>query len=96
MVAVIPSATGTSRAASTSAPTTGAISPPADPHSDPPGRAEHRPPRGGAVPEARQPQNTNAALAARDVLGGPPVRAARQPPLRREGAPGAKLASPTR
>jgi hypothetical protein len=46
--------------------------------------------------KAGQPQNTNAALAARDVLGGPPVRAARQPPLRREGAPGAKPASPTR
>jgi hypothetical protein len=40
MVAVIPSATGTSRAASASAPTTGADSPSADPHSDPPGRAE--------------------------------------------------------
>jgi hypothetical protein len=55
--------------------------------------------RGQAIkakePEARgakagQPQNTNAALAARDVLGGPPVRAARQPLLRREGAPGAE------
>jgi hypothetical protein len=51
--------------------------------------------------KAGQPQNTNAALAARDVLGGPPVRAARQPPLRREGAPGAEPepvepASPTR
>jgi hypothetical protein len=44
--------------------------------------------------KAGQPQNTNAALAARDVLGGPPVHAARQPPLRREGAPGAKPASP--
>jgi hypothetical protein len=54
MVAVIPSATGTSRAAPTSAPTTGAIRPPADPHSGPPGRAEHRPPRGGAVPVQRQ------------------------------------------
>jgi hypothetical protein len=43
-----------------------------------------------------QPQNTNAALAARDVLGGPPMRAAQQPPLWREGAPGAKPASPTR
>jgi hypothetical protein len=42
--------------------------------------------------KAGQPQNTNAALAARDVLGGPPVRVARQPPLRQEGAP----ASPTR
>jgi hypothetical protein len=45
--------------------------------------------------KAGQPQNTNAALAARDVLGGPPVRTARQPPLRREGAPEAKPASPT-
>jgi hypothetical protein len=54
MVAVIPSATGTSRAASTSAPTTGAVSPPADPYSDPPGRVGHRPPRGGAVPVQRQ------------------------------------------
>jgi hypothetical protein len=54
MVAVIPSATGTSRAAPTSAPTTGAISPPAGPHSDPPGRVEHRPPRRGVVPVQRQ------------------------------------------
>jgi hypothetical protein len=54
MVAVISPATRTSRAASTSAPTTGAVCPPADPHSDPPGRAEHRPPCGGAVPEQRQ------------------------------------------
>jgi hypothetical protein len=54
MVAVIPSATGTSRAVPTSAPTTGAISPPAGPHSDPPGRVEHRPPRGGTVPVQRQ------------------------------------------
>jgi hypothetical protein len=51
--------------------------------------------------KAGQLQNTNAALAARDVLGGPPVRAARQPPSRREGAPGAEPepaepASPTR
>jgi hypothetical protein len=54
MVAVIPSATGASRAASASAPTIGAVSPPADPHSDPPGRAGHRPPRGGAAPVQRQ------------------------------------------
>jgi hypothetical protein len=46
--------------------------------------------------KAGPPQNTNAALAARNVLGGPPVRTARQPPLRQEGAPGAKPASPTR
>jgi hypothetical protein len=39
MVAVIPSATRTSSAATTSAPTMEAICPPADPHSDPPRRA---------------------------------------------------------
>jgi hypothetical protein len=39
MVVVIPSATRTSSAATTSAPTTEAICPPADPHSDPPRRA---------------------------------------------------------
>jgi hypothetical protein len=54
MVALIPSATGTSRAVSTSAPTTGAVSPPADPHSDAPRRVGHRPPRGGTVPVQRQ------------------------------------------
>jgi hypothetical protein len=46
--------------------------------------------------KARPPQNTNAALAARDILGGPPVRTTRQPPSRQEGAQGAKPASPTR
>jgi hypothetical protein len=35
--------------------------------------------------KAGQPQNTNAALAACDVLGGPPVRTARQLPSRGEG-----------
>jgi hypothetical protein len=54
VVAVIPSVTGTSRAASTSAPTTGVVSPPADPHSNPPGQVRHRPPRGGAVPVQRE------------------------------------------
>jgi hypothetical protein len=54
VVAVIPSAMGTSRATPTSAPTTGAVRPPADPHSDPPGRVEHRPPSGGAVLVQRQ------------------------------------------
>jgi hypothetical protein len=54
MVAVIPSATRTSPAAATSAPTTGAVCPPEDPHSDPPGRAEHRPSRRGTVPGQRQ------------------------------------------
>jgi hypothetical protein len=39
MVAVIPSAMRTSSAATTSTPTTEAICPPADPHSDPPGQA---------------------------------------------------------
>jgi hypothetical protein len=78
---VDPSATRTSSATTTSAPTTEAICPPADPHSDPPGRAQRR--RTGA--KAGPPQNTNAALAARDVLGGPPVRAARQPLSRQEG-----------
>jgi hypothetical protein len=102
MVAVIPSATRTSSAATTSAPTTEAICPPADPHSDPPGRAaptsaQRR--RTGA--KAGRPKNTNAALAVRDVLGGPPVRVARQPLSQREGAPGAEPepaepASPTR
>jgi hypothetical protein len=42
------------------------------------------------------PQNTNATLVARDILGGPPMHTARQPPSRQEGAPGAKPASPTR
>jgi hypothetical protein len=70
MVAAIPSAARTSSAATISAPTTEAICPPADPHSDPPGRAapasaQRR--RTGA--KAGQPKNTNAALAARDVLG---------------------------
>jgi hypothetical protein len=54
MVAVIPSVMRTSSAATTSAPTTEAICPPADPHSDPPGRAGHRPPRRGVVPGQRQ------------------------------------------
>jgi hypothetical protein len=54
MVAVIPSATRTSSAATTSAPTTEAVCPPVDPHSDPPGRAKHRPPRRGVVPGQRQ------------------------------------------
>jgi hypothetical protein len=40
------------------------------------------------------PQNTNAALAAHDILDGPPVHTARQPPSGR-GAPGAKPTSPT-
>jgi hypothetical protein len=54
VVALIPSATRTSSAAATSAPMAEAACPPADPHSDPLGRAEHRPPRRGAVPGQRQ------------------------------------------
>jgi hypothetical protein len=83
MVAVIPSATGTSRAASASAPTTGA------------GRSPLRSSRTSGAPtsarrrhtgaKAGPPQNTNAALAARDILGGPPVRTARQPPSSKRG-----------
>jgi hypothetical protein len=92
MVAAISSATRTSSVATTSTSTTAAICPPEDPHSDPPGQAKHRPPRKrrrtGA--KAGQPKNTNAALAARDVLGGPPVREARRPLVQRKGAPGAE------
>jgi hypothetical protein len=54
MVAVIPSATRTSSAVTTSAPTMEAVCPPVDPHSDPLGRARHRPPCRGAVPGQRQ------------------------------------------
>jgi hypothetical protein len=35
--------------------------------------------------KAGPPQNTNAALTARDILGGPPVHTARQPPSGRRG-----------
>jgi hypothetical protein len=35
--------------------------------------------------KAGPPQNTNAALAACDILGGPPVHTARQPPFGRRG-----------
>jgi hypothetical protein len=35
--------------------------------------------------KAGPPLNTNAALAARDILGGPPARTARQPPSGRRG-----------
>jgi hypothetical protein len=35
--------------------------------------------------KAGPPQNTNAALAARDILGSPPVHTARQPPFGRRG-----------
>jgi hypothetical protein len=35
--------------------------------------------------KAGPPQNTNAALAARDILGGPPVHTTRQPPSSRRG-----------
>jgi hypothetical protein len=54
VVAVIPSVTGTSRAASASAPMAGDTSPPADPHSNPPRRVGRRPLREGAVPVQKQ------------------------------------------
>jgi hypothetical protein len=67
----------------------------------PDGRAPTSAQRRRTRAKAGQPKNTNVALAARDVLGGPPVRATRQPHSRREGAPGAEPepaepASPTR
>jgi hypothetical protein len=49
----------------------------------PDGRAPTFARRRRAAARAGQPKNTNAALAACDVLGGPPVRAAQQPPIRR-------------
>jgi hypothetical protein len=90
MVAVIPSATGTSPAVATPAPATGDVSPLGSSRTS--GDDLRAETRTGA--KAGQPQNTNAALAACDVLGGPPVRATRQPPSRREGAPGAEPAKP--
>jgi hypothetical protein len=80
----VSSAEKPSPAATTSAPTTAATCPPVDPHSIPPGRrapTSARRRRAGA--RAGQPKNMNAALAACDVLGGPSVRAAQQPPIRR-------------
>jgi hypothetical protein len=97
MVAVIPSATGTSRATSISAPTTGAVSPPADPHSDPPGRVGHRPPRGGAVPVQRQDRpRTRTPPWQRAISWAVLPCTRRGSRLRQEGAPGAKPTSPTR
>jgi hypothetical protein len=97
MVAVIPSAMGTSRVASASAPTTGAISPPADPHSDPPGRAGHRPPRGGAVPVQSRtaPEHERRPSSARQ-LGRSSRAHGAAAAFRQEGASGAKPTSPTR
>jgi hypothetical protein len=84
MVAAISSTTRTSSAATTSAPTTAAVCPPADPHSGPPGRAStDLRAEASYRSKGRTAKNTNAALAARDVLGGPPVRAAQRPPVRR-------------
>jgi hypothetical protein len=78
MAPTISSATRPSPAATTSAPTAVSTRPPADPRSNPPGaRRRHAGARAGQL------KNTNATLAARDVLGGPPVRAAQQPPIRR-------------
>jgi hypothetical protein len=49
----------------------------------PDGRAPTSAFRRRARARAGQPKNTNAALAACDVLGGHPVRAVQQPPVRR-------------
>jgi hypothetical protein len=49
----------------------------------PDGRAPTSARRRRAGARAGQPKNTNAALAACDVLGGLPERAAQQPPVRR-------------
>jgi hypothetical protein len=84
MAPTISSTTRTSPAATTSAPTTAATCLPVDPHSSPPRRAStdlRAGRRDGAW--AGQPKNTNTALATRDVLDGPPVRATRQPPVQR-------------
>jgi hypothetical protein len=61
----------------------------------PPGRSPLKSSRTSGAPtsawrrrtgaKAGPPQNTNAALAARDTLGGPPVHTARQPPSGRRG-----------
>jgi hypothetical protein len=49
----------------------------------PDGRAPTSAQRRRAGARAGQPKTTNAALAACDILGGPPVRTAQQPPVRR-------------
>jgi hypothetical protein len=54
MVAVIPSAMGTSRAASASALMAGATGLPADPHSNPPRRVGRRPLPEAAIPVQKQ------------------------------------------
>jgi len=94
-VAVIPSVTRTSRAASAPAPMAGGTSPPADPHSNPPGRVGAPATAQGRRPSAKAgpPQNTNAALKARGILGGPPMHALRRPPSGRRGRrkPGRQL-----
>jgi hypothetical protein len=97
MVAVIPSATDFSRRLHLGTDDRGR---------QPSGRSPLRSSRTSGAPtsawrrrtgaKAGPPQNTNTALAARDILGGPPKRTARQPPSRQEEAPGAKPASPTR
>jgi hypothetical protein len=97
MVAVIPSAAGTSRVASTSAPTTGAVSPPADPHSDPPGRVRHRPPRGGVVPVQRENRPRTRTLPWQRAISWRSSRVhGAAAAFWQEGAPGAKPTSPTR
>ncbi len=95
VVAVIPSATRTSRAASASALMAGATSPPgrsplkSSQTSGAPASAQGRRPSAKAGP----PQNTNAALTARGIVGGPPVHTMRRSPSGRRGRrkPGRRL-----
>jgi hypothetical protein len=97
MVAVIPSTTGTSRAASASAPTTGAVSPPADPTQILPDewgtdlRAEvpYRC-KGRTTPEHERCPGSARHLGRSSRAHGA------TPAFRQEGAPGAKPTSPTR
>jgi hypothetical protein len=84
MAPTISSAARPSPAATTSAPTVVSTYPPADPTRVlPDGRAPTSARRHRAGAGVGQPKNTSAALAARDVLGGPLVRAAQQPLVRR-------------
>jgi hypothetical protein len=102
MVAVISSATRTSSAATTPAPTTEAICPPTDPHSDPSGRASTDPrteasyrSKGRTAQEhERRPSSARRLGRSSGARGATAARTA-------EGAPGAKPepaepASPTR
>jgi hypothetical protein len=80
----VSSAEKPSPAATTSAPTIGSHLPTGrSPLKSSHGRAPTSAHGHRAKVRTRQPKNTNAALAACDVLGGPPVRTAQQPPIRR-------------